>query len=347
MTARLIEAAADRAVFQPRHHFAQLAVDHVSFDGLLGGNQVEARALARILSDETVVGVIGPRGAGKSSLIAHVCAQLPGTHTALRVPVTGADDPTDVSAIAAVALSQALSDLDLERHQREALERARADERTAERTPAGVRGGTIGGGPIPAELNAELATLRQEIATNPLAVDRLAGLERLITILVARELEPVFVLEDTEAAIGGAEDTKVAEGFLSGPLHAFVHEVRAPLLIAIQDVFTDLPAFAELAPGMALVEIPTLDRPRGRQALTAIIVNRLEQHELSSDARDLIGADGLDLLVGFYEEAGRNLRFTLAALQSGVEYAAEMRAECVGTGHVRAAISDWRSRLPR
>ena len=136
MTARLIEAAADRGVFQPRHHFAQLAVDHVSFDGLLGGSQVEARALARILSDETVVGVVGPRGAGKSSLIAHVCAQLPGTHTALRVPVTGADDPTDVSAIAAVALSQALSDLDLERHQREALERARADERTAERTPA-------------------------------------------------------------------------------------------------------------------------------------------------------------------------------------------------------------------
>ena len=70
MTARLIEAAADRAVFQPRHHFAQLAVDHVSFDALLGGSQVEARALARILSDETVVGVIGPRGAGKSSLIA-------------------------------------------------------------------------------------------------------------------------------------------------------------------------------------------------------------------------------------------------------------------------------------
>jgi len=116
------------------------------------------------------------------------------------VPVTDADDPTSVSVLAAVALSQALDDTDLERYQREALERARADTSTQTGNPGGLRSGTLGGGAIPAQVHAELTTLREELTTSRLAAERLAGLDRLVTILVARGLQPVFVLEDTEAA---------------------------------------------------------------------------------------------------------------------------------------------------
>lgn len=167
------------------------------------------------------MGIVGPRGAGKSSLIAYVCANLSSAYIALRVPVTGADEPNNVSVVAAVALSQALADIELEQEQRETLARARADEQSEQRTPGGLRGGTLGGGPIPAAVHAELATLQRQLTTNRLAAERLAGLDRLISILVARGVQPVFVLEDTEAAIGGADRPDLAAAFLAGPVRAF------------------------------------------------------------------------------------------------------------------------------
>jgi hypothetical protein len=184
-----------------------------------------------------------------------VCAELPDEYVALRVPITGADDPTSVSLMAAVALSQALNDIDMEGHQQQALEASRADGRSAERASGGG-GGTLGGGPIPIAIHAEVNTLRETHVTDALATDRLAGLDRLISILVARDRRPVFVLEDTEAAIGGASREETAEAFLAGPVHAFVHEIDAACLIAIQDVFTTVPSFKELATSMALVDIP-------------------------------------------------------------------------------------------
>ncbi len=345
MTVELIELIAAQGVFRPRGHFTQLAADHVPFDRLLDRSSFETATLQAVTGDDTAVGILGPRGAGKSSLIAHVCAHLPDTHLALRVPVTGADDPTSVSVLAAVALSQALDDIDLERYQREALERARADTSSQQRTPAGLRSGTLGGGAIPAPVHAELTTLREELTTNRLAAERLAGLDRLVTILVARDLQPVFVLEDTEAAVGGAEHADIASAFLSGPVHAFVHEVQAPCLIAIQDAFRTSDAFAQLAANMRLVEIPVLDENHARGALAAIITNRLRQHDAADAASAVLTDDALIQLIGFYDETDRSLRFMLAALQSAAEYAADMRAERIADGHVRGAIADWRERI--
>jgi hypothetical protein len=345
MSETQIEFLASQGAFRPRQHFSQLAEDHVPFDELVGRANFESRALQAVIADDTAVGVLGPRGGGKSSLISYVCAQLPDTHVALRVPVTGADDPTDVSTLAAVALSQALDDLDLERYQREALERARADQTMVERTRNAVRGGTLGGGPIPAQLHGELGTLREQLTTGRLAADRLAGLDRLITILVARELQPVFVLEDTEAAVGGADRAGVATAFMSGPLHAFVHELEAPCLIAVQSAFQGSEAYRQLVASLRLVEIPALDEAHTVTGFDKIVSNRLRQYEIAEPADSFISQEALTLLIAFYDETERNLRFTLAALQSAAEYAAEMRAARIAAGHVRAAATDWRARL--
>ncbi|MDQ3587174.1 MAG: hypothetical protein M3375_02320 [Actinomycetota bacterium] len=152
------------------------------------------------------------------------------------------------------------------------------------------------------------------------------------------------MLEDTEAAIGG-QDEALAERFLTGPIHAFVHEIEAPALIAIQDAFTTVPAFGELAASMTLVSIPALDQEHAGGALSAIVQNRLAQHDLEARTDQLVDDEALQLLIGFYDESGRNLRFTLAALQGAVDYAAESRAEQIRAGHMRAAVSDWRGRL--
>lgn len=345
MSAQHVAAAAEARAFHPRGRFGELALDHVSFDQLTGRHAFESVTLRDVTADATAVAIIGPIGAGKSSLIAAVCSALPNTHVALRVPVTGADDPTQVSTVAAMALSSALAAFDLETYQREALEHARADHSGRSRTPIGIAGGRLGGGPIPAELNVELGSLREEHQTNRLAGERLAGLDRLVTILVARDLQPVFVLEDTEAAIGGGDRT-AADAFFDGPMRAFSRELDAACMIAVQEHIADVSAaFRQLAPGMRLITLPAFDDAHGRSALAAIIDHRLGIHELDYDHRSVLGDDALELLVAFYHETDRSLRHTLAALQSAAEHATDMSAELVRAPHVHAATQEWRPRL--
>jgi energy-coupling factor transporter ATP-binding protein EcfA2 len=345
MSSEILRRAAEESFFRPRQRFAQLAEDHVPFDLLTGKTSYEGRTLRECVDREGVVGIVGPRGGGKSSLIAHACKALPDSHLALRVPVSGADDPTSVSVVCAVTLSQALNDIDMAKQQRRGLSRFRADSKSSERSLGA--GGTLGGGPIPAALHTDLGTLRKQVQTNALAVDRLAGIDRLISILIARGRRPVFVLEDTEAAIGG-EDATTAKGFIDGPIRAFVHEIDAACLIAIQDVFQPLEAFEHLSQSMAMIEIPNLQATAARAALEAIVENRLGQFDLGkASAADVLSEAAIDRLVGFYVETSGNLRATLAALQSAAEYAAEQGAEAIGDGQMRAGVEDWHAQSSR
>jgi hypothetical protein len=341
MSAEAVQRVSERRAFQPRTKFAYLASDHVRMDQLTGRLQYETRVLSAVIREPVCAAVIGPIGSGKSSLIADVCAHLPDTHIALRVPIVGVDDPTSTSAMAAMALSSALAAIDLEAHQRHALEQARADSMVAARKPTGF-GGKLGGGPIPAEVHVELGTLQTELATNRLAGERLAGIDRLVSILVARELQPIFVLEDTEAAVGGGDRSDVIEGFFNGPVTAFVREVDAACLLAVQHHIAEQEPFRRLAPSLVRVELPRFDEGSAAPALATILRHRLALEDLRVDTSDLLDDGALDLLADFYGETG-GLRHTLAAAQTAADHAADTGAEMIGSGHVRAAVSEWRS----
>jgi len=340
MTQALIADLAARRVFHPRSQFVLLAEDHVPFDRLAGRAVYETAALRTLTSDATTVAVRGGVGTGKSSLIAALCRALPPTHVALRVPVVGADDPTSVSVVAALTLSTALNAIEMERSQREALERARADELMT--TPKQTRsGGTLGGGPVPVEVHAELETLTTQLGNRQLAGERLAGLDRLISILVSRGLTPVFVLEDTEAAVGGREREEVAEAFFAGPVAAFMQEIEAPMLIAVQEVLTEAASFRRLAPSMHLIELPAFDRIHAAQALKAIAQHRLDAHDMATPVERVVAADAVEALVSVYHEADQSFRVTLAVLQSSVEHTADDGAARLGAVHVRAGAGEW------
>jgi energy-coupling factor transporter ATP-binding protein EcfA2 len=340
MSASLIGLVAERGIFQPRKKFSELAADHVAVDALSGSSRFETRARRAVVERGDAVAICGPRGCGKSSLIANLCAELPDTHIALRVPVIGADDPTSVSVMGAVALSQALGDLDIDESHREALERARSDRRTVAEEPTKV-GGSLGGGPIPFGLNLELGTLREQVEQESLAVDRLGGLQRLIAILRERGRSPVFVLEDTEAVLGG-DDRGRAEEFFSGPVAAFVGELDAPLLIAVQDVFVGTQSFARLADGMVRVDLPGITAVQISPALGRIVESRLAQHAEPRSADELMDGEAKQVLSGFYESNDSDLRATLATLQAACEASAEVGSELVGANAVREAAADWR-----
>jgi hypothetical protein len=153
-------------------------------------------------------------------------------------------------------------------------------------------------------------------------------------------------MEDTEAAVGGADRAGVAEAFLSGPVHAFLTELECPSLIAIQTAFTGTDAYAQLLATMRPIEIPRLTDTAAVNGLHAIIANRLDQFELAAAPNEVLEDGVTELLVAFYDETNTTLRFTLAALQTAAEYAADGHLARIGAGHVMAALTDWRDRMP-
>jgi hypothetical protein len=339
MNATDVERLSTSAAFTPSRKYLQLADDHVPFDQLSGKPNYETKVIGALQNGRDV-GILGPRGGGKSSLIAYVSTQLTARHIVLRVPVTGADDPTKTANVTAVALGAALRTVDLATAERAELQEARADQSSTARA-SGARGASIGGGPLPFELRGELRTLTEQLATNQLADDRLAGLDRLISILHNRDLSPVFVLEDTEAAIGGADNPELAAGFLNGPVRAFTQELQAPCIIAVQEAFKASTDYRDLVASVQDITIPTLDR----SSLATIVEHRLRREQIDEQATELINNGAFSLLLAFYRESENSLRFTLSALQTAIGHAADMSADRVEEGHMRAAVNEWKQHV--
>lgn len=331
-------------VFLPRTRWHELAADHVPLDDLEPRTVWEGRALRSIVQGAPV-SVVGPPGVGKSSLIAFVCSRLPETHVAFRLPVTGADDPTSVSVMASMALGTALNAIDLENYQHNALEAARADSTITQDRQPGFTTGKLGGGPVPAEINVELGSLRTEHTTHALASDRLAGLDRLINILVYHGKYPVFVCEDTEALVGGSDRSEVIERFFSGPIRAFLTEVDAPVVIGVQsEIAATSPTFQDLRSRTTDIDVPGFSDPA--DALRKIAGQRLADSDTDFSVDDVVHSDAIDALVGFYGEAGLSLRYTLAVLHSAAAHAADMASEMISASHVHLAAAEWRAQRP-
>lgn len=326
--------------------FALLSAEHVPFDTLTRDGSVE-RPLREAVVSGSSAAVTGPRGGGKSSVLAWLCAELPDDHIPIRVPVVGMNDPSDRAVMGSVALAAALEaalagDVDLSDRERGALERSRSDELTAQ---AGGRkaGAKLGGGPIPAEVSTELESLRGEYTRAAQPVDRLFGFERLLGIFNHHGLTPVFVLEDTEAAVGVGVDEVTRDRFFTVALKMLVREIDTPVVIAVQEHFVELPAYTELRPYLLEVAIPVLTEGIS-DALHAILRQRLKSLTPPADPEAVVVPDALPQLAALYGETGGSIRHVLAALDVAATAALDSGADRIELGHIRRGIEDWRGR---
>jgi hypothetical protein len=195
---------------------------------------------------------------------------------------------------------------------------------------------------IPAEVSLSVASLREEFTQNRLSGDHLLALNgRLIPILAESGTMPVFVFEDTEATVGGADDRQRAEAFFAGPLSAFVDQVDAPTIAAVQTHLIDgSRAFGRLAPVLERITIPLLS-DLARDAVEAILARRTELAGSRVRITDIIDATALDALTAFYTHSGGDLRRVLAAAHEAAEHAATDQAEQIGLAHARFGIAQW------
>ncbi len=326
--------------------FVDLGLAHVPFDTLTGEDVVERPMLDAIRAGSSAA-VVGARGGGKSSVLAWLCRQLPDDHIAIRVPVVGMDDPSDPAVLGSAALGAALeaakaNEVDVSGDQREAIESARADDEIR-RPGRASGGGKLGGGPVPLEVSAQLESLEIEYSRGRQPADRLYGLDRLLAIFNHHKRVPVLVLEDTEAALGSGVDDATRDRFFTNSLKLLVREIETPTIIAVQDHFTELEAYAELRPYLFEATIPSL-AARTVDGLRAILAHRLDFYGIGVRVEDLIADDVLLALAEFYEEKDGSVRHVLAALEVAAAAAIDSDASRLEVGHVRLGIEDWRDR---
>ncbi len=340
MSAGQVELVASRALFRPRGRLWELHELHVPFDYLSDTSDYEQRAITRLTAGACVA-VIGPSGAGKSSVISWLCRRLPGNHVALRIPITGVEDPGSVGEVARLALSVTLDQVILDADGEGELRQARADGTSSTRAPS-VLGAKLGGGPIPAEISVNTSSLQQEFREDRLQGEYLLALNgRLVPVLADAGTIPVFVFEDTEATVGGGDARNRAEAFFAGPLRAFVEQVDAPTVVAVQThLIEDSPAFERLAPLIERLIVPTLDS-RARRVVGAILARRIDLAGLGKQITAVIDDEGIEELSGFYRQSRGDLRRVLAAAHEAAEHAASETAQRIGPAHIRFGIAQW------
>lgn len=326
--------------------FADLGLQHVPFDELTGHGAVE-RPLLEAVAAGSSASVIGARGGGKSSVLAWMCRNLPADHIPIRVPVVGMDDPSDPAVLGSVALGAALEaartgDVELEDRQKGVVEHARADDLTTRPRGSSLRG-RLGGGPVPAEVSADLGSLEAEYARGAQPIDRLHGFDRLLGIFGHHGLIPVFVLEDTEAALGAGADEGTRDRFFTQSLMLMVHEIDTPTVVAVQDRYAELDAYNQLRPHVLEVTVPVLSD--GVEAgLTAILAKRLEFFEIDATVDGVIAPEAMPALAQFYVDKQGSTRHVLAALDIAAATAVDNGDTRLELGHVRVGIEDWQDR---
>jgi hypothetical protein len=200
----------------------------------------------------------------------------------------------------------------------------------------------LGGGVIPGEVSVNTASLHEEFTQQRLPGDHLLALSgRLVPILADAGITPVFVFEDTEATVGGGDEGDRAEAFFAGPLSAFVDQVDAPTVVAIQTHLTaGSRAFARLAPVLERLEIPLLDE-RARNVVERILTRRLQLAGIEAPLTAIFDAAALDALAEFYRQTRGDLRKLLAAAHEAADHSASDGAQQIGAPHARFGIAQW------
>lgn len=342
MSRRAVAAvAAEPGMFRPRVRVHELAQDHVPFDELTESSRFETAALAALQREAICVFVLGIIGAGKSSFVASIASRLPASHVALRIPILGADNPLDKSQVLSITLAEALRTIQLDADAQEELAGARATSKTSIRSPTGVTGGKLGGAMIPVEVNVEVGSLREEFTEDRLAGDRLEAMGRLVAILRSGSVTPVFVMGDTEAAMGADRPPQEVEAFFHGPVRAFVQEIDAPCVIAVQSHLAERSAtYRRLAMSQTEIRLPALG-DRALAGIGALLTHRLDQYDLGLGLDDVMAPDALEGLAMAYAYGRGNLRHVLAIAQDAAVRASEMGSEIVRIAHVTQAATDF------
>lgn len=321
---------------------------YVPFDELLGTNAAEQPLRAAVEAGRRV-GVVGPSGIGKSSLIEWVLGASEDAFAVIRVPVAIERDDTVTDPIAfaqhviRTVSKYALDAQLLNRNERDGILQGSSDRITR---PAGEkttsRGGSGGVWFLRGEIGREVRSFTKTVDQARSGAEIVEALEYVVALFVDRGLRPVFVIDDSDTwlRIEGVKDrSRLVNGFFDRVVRMLA-EQAAGLVVAVHDEYLTMPGYRQ-AEGFleASISVPTLEEPA---MLSKMLTKRVSIVDDAATADAVFASTAVDQLFGYYRgAANRSLRKTLHAAQTAVQMATEEEADLVAEPFVERAISDW------
>jgi Cdc6-like AAA superfamily ATPase len=338
LSAHELQALDEARALRPRGRYHELALDHVSFDLLVGAPSADT-VLRRALHDEpAIITVIGGAGAGKSGTIAACTAALDDDYAAVRVPVAAigarVTDPVALGQHIIRAVIREASSL-LSRRQREVLELLGADRVIHAGGGLRVAGAAgIGSMLFSKQISAEVASARRDRETLANAVDVVVGLESLVSIVAEQGQRLVLIFEDTDRWRHSPPD--VAGQFLA-QLVPLARDIEVHVVIAIDERWKQRPGYGAARDRIgAEVVIPVLDRPA--EAIRTILQRRIDRSAIDgANVDDVFTAEALVRLEAEYDHTGGNLRRVLALCDTALTQSGPRHPERLSEQHLRAA----------
>lgn len=327
-----LQEAVDKRAFQPTPDLEELARSHAWFDRLAGAPL--ERRLATALTDQEqprAVAVIGRTGAGKTSLIMSVTADMPriGVPKCETLIVRAGDAESVLGGpgefaqhILQTIRSQGFRFADEVQDQLRAIG---ADE-TTETEPVTTHTGSVTGGPPVVQVgyqhSLQEAFAQRRYSQSP--ANAREELKDVLEIIRADEAWPVVVIDDTDRFVDAhgeiANTTAVGNLFQNGV--RLLAEVGLPHVVAVHPRFLDDDSYIRAKDRLGIVEleIPFLRVDCERNPPAQILEKHLQAHEIETGAAEIIDPEPLAALWGAYTP-GRDLRRFMRATDTAARIA--------------------------
>ena len=224
MSRELLMSLQGAQAFDPAPRQNELHLYHVPFDELTVGDDAEA-PLSRAIQSSERAAVVGRRGQGKSSLIAHATRVRAGI-APFRVPIFVESDET-------------VSD-----------PRAFAQHLIRTLTTSATQSGLISPEQREAALMASsdrVHILGEEVAHARSAAEVIAAAVDLVTAVASQQVIPVVVLDDSDgwSLESGTNGSAPARAFFSRVLRIFA-DFPGALVLAVHEDYLSMPEFQEV-----------------------------------------------------------------------------------------------------
>jgi hypothetical protein len=302
----------------------------------------------RVLPSPQRVQVVGPSGAGKTSLIMRVLADLAAARTdpspqvlVLRV----GDDPASLVSSTAV-MRLVLGTIEAQKYEfsnvdPKVLQQAGSDAITETPTHATHE---VGLSPPMASYSVQIEETFQQFkqGDNPAWVRQ--NLKDVLETVAHAGHRPVLVLDDTEKFVSaggnGEVDAHAIENLYDNGVRALA-ELPVDLVIAAHPRFDGVGKVSEVVGrfGIERIDCPELPPEDEPVALAEILARRLARGGIEADLGTVIESAAVAALQVVYHDRDSNLRDTLTAAHEAVEHAIDRGSAIVEARDVRAVLA--------
>lgn len=318
--------------------------------GLKGDDRSEA-ALMRVLTEAPApqrVHVVGPSGAGKTSMLLRVVADLARRELKVHheVLIVRVGDRPERLASPEEVMKMVLETIAVEGHRFSSIDEAvlraaAADEHTQTGAQVEHRGG------LTAPVVSYQAAIKEAYETAGFgqnAAQVRHDLEDVLRQVHDAGYRPVLVLDDTEKFVSPGAEGRLDETSVENLYHHGVRvlgELQVDLVVAMHPRFADVDRVSEVVDrlGMARIDVAILPAAADGPALSRILERRMERDEIDGDLEAVIERAAVEELQVLYHERDCDLRSVLKLAHAAAGHAVARGVSRIEARDVREVVA--------